>query len=219
MFSSGRNLAALENERRKYDEFLAYADAEFGRLMETLAERGDLENTIFIFVSDHGELFERGIIGHTTAGLYHPVIQVPLMIRLPGQKTRQDIYTPTSNTDLLPTLLHLTGQAVPGWCEGQVLPPWQTSASADRPIFSVEAKSSPFQGPLVKRSISMVSGEYKLVHYHGYEEAPDRWELYDLAEDPEELRELTSASPEVTRRLQERLLAEFQSAEHRNNNT
>jgi arylsulfatase A-like enzyme len=181
----------LCQKRREYDEYIAYADAEFGRLYDFMARNGILNNTYVIVTSDHGELFERGVWGHITPVLFEPVIRVPLLISKPGQQNKQDVYTPTSSVDVLPTLLHLSGINKPDWCEGEVLPLMGTKKPlTDRSIFSVEAKSNPKYAPLRKRTISLTRDRYKLVHYLGYKECDDIYEMYDLHDDPEELENI-----------------------------
>ena len=86
---------ALES-RREYDEYILYVDQQFGRLYDALRASGLLENTWLVFTSDHGEMLERGIIGHVTEVLYQPVIRVPLLIFEPGRDAGMDIRTPTS---------------------------------------------------------------------------------------------------------------------------
>jgi arylsulfatase A-like enzyme len=174
-----------------YDEYIAYVDAEFGRLFEALERSDVLKNTYLILTSDHGEMFERGINGHITRTLYEPVIHIPLMIIKPGQEERQDIYTPTSCTDLLPSLLRALGKPVPDWIEGQYLPTFADGANpVEREIFVVEALSNPKIGPLRKATVAMIRGRYKLIHYFGYEGYHDQYELYDLENDPEERENL-----------------------------
>jgi arylsulfatase A-like enzyme len=69
----------------EYDGSISYLDQELQRLMEALQERGELERTIVILTSDHGELFgEHGRHGHGAA-LYSPVLRVPLVIFAPGR--------------------------------------------------------------------------------------------------------------------------------------
>ena len=65
------------------------------------------DNTILTPTSDHGELFERQMIGHGFPVLKEPVIHIPLMMWMPGNEHRHDIHTPTSTVDVLPTLLAL----------------------------------------------------------------------------------------------------------------
>jgi len=64
-------------KRIEYDEFLLYVDREFGRLFNYMETSGLLENTWVVFTSDHGEIFERGSIGHSSDGLYQSHIRVP----------------------------------------------------------------------------------------------------------------------------------------------
>src|SRR3972149_5008494 len=89
-FPQNKSEEFLNSRRRHYDEYLAFADAEFGRLFDFLRRTGILDNTCFILTSDHGQLFEREIHGHVTATLYEPLVHVPLIISKPGQRVRED---------------------------------------------------------------------------------------------------------------------------------
>ena len=146
-----------------------------------------MENSNVIFTSDHRELFERGTIGHSTPMVFEPVLRVPLFISVPGQRLRQDIYTLTNTVDLLPTLLHISGLTMPEWCDGTVLPGIGDGDSANRPTYTVEAKSNSTFEPLKKASIALLQDQYKLIRYLGYSGAPHGYEFYDLQNDPEEL--------------------------------
>ncbi len=100
---AGRASKSLAKLRREYDEYILYCDQQFGRLYSQLERSGLLENSWLVLTSDHGEMFEREISGHSTDALYQPVIRVPLMIFEPGQSVGTDIYEYTSAVDLLPT--------------------------------------------------------------------------------------------------------------------
>lgn len=198
----------LNTRRKNYDEYIANVDAEFGRLMQYLTDSGVMEKSYVIVTSDHGESFERGVDGHITPLLYNPLVRIPLMISSPGQNGRKDIYSPTSAVDIVPTLLHLTGQSVPEWCEGQPLPELGGRDDNERSIFTVEAKLNPAFQPLARATISMRKGQYKLICYKGYE-ASDSFELYDLENDYEELTDLYPAKPAVAKSMQDELLAKL----------
>jgi len=205
-FSEGHSDEFLNQQRREYDEYIAYADAEFGRLYDFMAQIGMLDNTYGVFTSDHGEMFERGIRGHITPTLYEPVIRVPLLISKPGQRRRKDVYTPTSCVDLLPTLLHVTGQIIPDWCEGKILPTFGgKKAHSECSVFVVEAKSNPKLAPLTKGTVAMIKGQYKLIHYFGYDGYESEYELYDLANDPEEMEDLCASRKSVAADLKSEL--------------
>jgi len=109
----GRDLRDL------YDAEVAANDASFGRLLDELDALGELEDTVVIFTSDHGEAF--GEHGSWTHGLdlYNEVLSVPLVIRLPNATgAGLKLSTPVQHIDLLPTILNLCGidpsEAVPG---------------------------------------------------------------------------------------------------------
>jgi arylsulfatase A-like enzyme len=158
-----------------------------------------------IVTADHGELFERGIVGHVTPVLYEPLLHIPLLISVPGQTQRQDIYSLTSCVDLLPTLAKLSGQPVPEWGEGEVLPGFRADPiQSDRSVYAVDAKSSPKHGPLNKLSVAVMKENYKLIYYRGYPETPGS-ELFDLSNDPEELQDLSSSKPTIAADLQQEI--------------
>jgi arylsulfatase A-like enzyme len=205
-----QNFEYQAKQRQAYDEFILYADSELGRLYDAFEKSGVLENTWFVFTSDHGEMCERGTFGHRTPVLYQPVINIPLVIVEPGQKERRDVYIPTSAVDVLPTLLNATGQTIPDWVEGEILPPMSEATSlSDRAVYAVEATKSNKTGPLDPATIMLVKGNYKLTAYLGYEELGGQsvFELYDIQNDPEELTNIYSANTDISRELREELLA------------
>lgn len=70
-----------------YDGVVRYLDSHIGRIVDTLRGIGEWEDTLLIITSDHGELLgERGILGH--GFLYEPGVRVPLLIRPPGGNHR-----------------------------------------------------------------------------------------------------------------------------------
>jgi arylsulfatase A-like enzyme len=184
---------SLIKAEREYDEYIAYADAEFGRLARFMEANGILDTTYVVVTSDHGELFERGTRGHISPALFEPLIRVPLLLSQPGQRARRDVRTATSCVDLLPTLWQAAGIRRPGWCEGEVLPPLADSR-AEGPVYCMDAKGSSRFGPLGKRTVCVVSGHHKLIHYLGYPEYDDVYEMYDLDADPEELKNIYASA-------------------------
>lgn len=198
VFSPGLPDDHLNRMRMEYDEYIAYTDNEFGKLINTLEESGLLDNSYIILTSDHGQLFERGVHGHDTRLLYEPIIRVPLMISEPGQQACQDVYSPTSSVDIVPTLLHLFGRDIPPWVEGKPLPQiGNTEAASDRNIFAIEAKSNAMKAPLTIGTAALLRGRYKLIHYFGYPGYENETELYDLENDPDELEELSQSRVQI----------------------
>ncbi len=202
----------LLHKRLIYDQLIANVDAEFGKLMDTLETAGALENTWVIVTSDHGQLFERGDHGHGTNLMNEGVLHIPLLISAPGQDRRQDVSVPTSNVDLLPTLLWLTGREIPSGIEGQPLPGLGVLAESERLIFAVQAPYNSAFAPLKKGSVAMRKGAYKLIAYLGYAGVEQGFELYNLDEDPEELNDLFADGDLLSRQMRSEFLAAWQQA-------
>jgi arylsulfatase A-like enzyme len=213
--SEGHSEEFLNQNRRDYDEYLAYADAEFGRIYDFLLNTGVLDSTYLIVTSDHGELFERGIRGHVTPALYQPVIRVPLLISRPGQMKREDVLSSVSSVDLVPSLLYATGQEIPNWCEGEVLPLFgNVDINQDRELFIVEAKSNPKFSSVTKGTIALVVDEKKYIHYLNGCNSGAKDEFYNLADDPDERNNLFNPEKQIAKDLKMILLKKLQSVNH-----
>lgn len=105
-----------------YETAVRYADMQVGVFLEALEERGLLETSTIIVLSDHGEgLMDHGFVTHRPA-LRDAEVHVPLLIRppggLPGGAT---IGATTSLIDVAPTALALVGLSVPGSMDGRDL--------------------------------------------------------------------------------------------------
>lgn len=97
------HLAAL------YDGSVAWADACFGRFMAGLDDRGLLESTTIVVLSDHGELLgEGGQFGHR-GSLDDAVTRVPLLVRPPGGVAGRRVTGLVGLIDVAPTLLEIAG--------------------------------------------------------------------------------------------------------------
>ena len=199
------DINSLNATRLIYDQYMASWDKEVSRLFNFLKTSSLLDNSYVIITSDHGELFERGEIGHWTPLIFDPLIHVPLLISTPGQKERRDIYDFTSSVDILPTLAHLTGNSFPAWTEGRLLPMYGDSVDPSRSIFTVDAKNNASFAPLTKTSISLTKNQTRLTYYK-YPKYGELFEFYNLAEDPDELHNLYPSRPENAIKMQEELL-------------
>jgi arylsulfatase A-like enzyme len=206
---------SLKKSRREYDEFIADVDAEFGRLISNLEKSGALENSYVIVTSDHGELFERGEQGHASALMYAPVTHIPLLISAPGQASRSDFHSLTSNLDLLPTLLQIAGREIPNWIEGRLLPGFGGTGDPSRSIFPIMAKDNAAFRPIKRATFTLIKGAHELFFFTGYPDHPDRFELYDLEDDPQELHDLFSGDINTASHMKDELL-EAISAANRN---
>lgn len=205
IFSQSGTQEELNRLNTHYDEYLLYVDAEFGRLFDSLEQSGILEDTWLILTSDHGELFERGIGGHSTELLTEPIMRVPLLIFEPGRESRLDVFENTSAIDILPTLSKITGQEVPEWAEGIVLPPYSEYQQKSRQeIFAAHSNVTNDKEPIEMGSFMMVRDNYKLVYFFGYGklgESGELIELYDLEADPDELNNLYPSKKSIAEEM------------------
>ncbi len=217
IFSVGEPEQKMLKHRRHYDEFIAFLDSEFARLFEQLKNLDLLEDTWLILTSDHGERFERGSLAHMGFLMHDPVIKIPLVIFPPGQKERVDIYSRTSSVDILPTLLNVTGQSIPDWCEGVILPPYQTAEyNSKRSVFALKTKQSLPDSKLTKGVYVIFKDNYKLIYYSGIDETKTYdpyFELYDINNDPEELNNLYSSNKPIAEDLLQELLSKREEAD------
>jgi len=203
---------SLQKYRREYDEFIADVDAEFGRLISSLENSGVLQNSYVIVTSDHGELFERGEQGHASALMYAPVTHIPLLIAAPGQQSRSDFHSLTSNLDLLPTLLQIAGKEIPNWVEGRLLPGFGGTEDEARSIFPMMAKDNAAFRPVKRATFTLLKGTHELIFFTGYPDHPDTFELYNLQEDPAELHDLFSRDINTASQMKDELLDAISAA-------
>ena len=195
----------LQIQHRNYDEYIASWDYEVSRLFQVLQDSGLAENSYIFLTSDHGELFERGELGHWTRTIYDPLIHVPLIVRAPGQEAREDIHTITSSVDLMPTIASLTGNPIPDWVEGRLLPKLGGAEDEGRSVFSMDAKTNSSFGPLRNYSISLTRDRHRLVQYSYPRDNYEKYELYDLQADREEITDLYPSFPALARQMKDEL--------------
>jgi arylsulfatase A-like enzyme/uncharacterized membrane protein YbhN (UPF0104 family) len=102
-----------------YDGEITYWDAEFGKLLQGLRERGLYDDLTIVVTSDHGEEFnEHGGFWHGTT-LYDEQVRVPLLVKLPQSRRGGTVVRHwVQSIDLMPTILSLSGVPVPNGVQG-----------------------------------------------------------------------------------------------------
>jgi arylsulfatase A-like enzyme len=200
---------ALARDVARYDEEIAFADAELGRLLDGLERLGLAPSTIVAVTADHGEgLMDHGHMEHGVH-VYEEQVRVPLVLRWPGRIAPRKEAAPVELADLHPTLLALLGLAPPPGVEGRSLAPALLGGEplpADRAVhlyrrhFAGERRGDVF---VKGEKFGVRLGRFKLIE--GPEEGTR--ELYDLAADPRERENVLDAHPEVAAELLARLEA------------
>lgn len=192
---------SINRMRELYSCSVSFMDYHVGRIMKALDEEGLKENTLVIFVSDHGEML--GDLDTYQKFLpYEASCRIPLLLRWPQKIAPGSRRTDFADlNDILPTLLDAAGVSYPGREElpGESL--LAVNGKKDRSVQYVEHQHGS------KRWCCLMDEHYKYVYSYG-----DREQLFHLVEDPQERRDLLYGDPDtgvlaVKERLKRRLLA------------
>ncbi len=209
---------------RRYDAEIAHTDEAIALLLKGLEQRGDLAHTLVVVTADHGEEFlEHGFVEHAWT-LYQEVLHVPLIFWRPGLVAAGRYAGWVSAVDVAPTLLHLLGVRPPAAFDGVPLlrqpllaSPWVADVP-ERPVFAElwigernVARSVLFQGwkyiaatrwlaPHERPAAAARENEARQQSGGGTVPAQQgvmREELFRLAFDPQERRNLVQQAPQV----------------------
>jgi arylsulfatase A-like enzyme len=213
---SGLPLKSEADWRRliaNYWGLCSLVDTHVGTILATLEQCGLADNTIVVYTSDHGDMMgSHRLVAKCV--MFEEAVRVPMAIRLPGQARGRRISGPVSQTDVVPTLLDLLGQDIPGHLQGGSLRPLledDTRNHADQDVFiewngpnnglrdAVGRADIPewmtAMAPRTEIEASMTDPVQSVV-------TPDGWklnaspcgydELYNLNDDPGETRNLVA---------------------------
>ncbi|OJW25029.1 MAG: sulfatase [Planctomycetales bacterium 71-10] len=162
-------------------------DENVGRILKYLDDEGLAENTIVVYASDQGfYLGEHGWFDKRW--IFEESLKTPLLVRWPGVvKPGTTEGRIVSNVDFAPTLLEAAGVPIPAEVQGRSLVPILRGQAPEgwRTSFYYEYFEYP-EPHHVRPHYGVVTDRYKLVRFDGPD--LDAWELFDLREDPQELR-------------------------------
>jgi arylsulfatase A-like enzyme/Flp pilus assembly protein TadD len=173
----------------RYDDEIATADREIGRLLSALGER--LTQTVIIAAGDHGEAFgEHGEYAHSIF-VYDTTLRVPLIMSVPGAAERV-ISDPVTLADIAPTAARLLGADLKDVDGVDLAPAFAGTRLAPRELYAESFAPLVEFGWAPLRSIR--SGAWKFI-------AAPKPELFDIAQDPVEQTNLVASQPTVVRDL------------------
>jgi len=182
-------------------------DRSVGKITQTLKELKLDENTIVIFLSDHGYLWgEHGLGGKWL--LYEESIRIPLIIKGPGitENVKGIKLDPLAlNIDIAPTILDMAGIPIPDEMDGISLYPYLKGQHApSREDFFMEHVGIVEAENPIPDSRGVRSGKWKYIRYVNVE--PEVEELYHLEDDPLESQNLAQDPEyvEIKEQLRER---------------
>lgn len=168
--------------RAKYDVRLSQIDKNLGGFIDMLlTDQKYRDNTIIIFLSDHGDEFlEHGGFEHHT--VYNELLKIPLIIKIPGFPSKK-ITAQTQTIDILPTLFDLVGINLPKSVQGISLVSYmqrkENTTMEDRYVISSTAVSTAIQSRQWKLIVNQLPNKIQT-------------ELYNLVVDPEETDNIRS---------------------------
>lgn len=187
--------------RRGYLALLAGLDDAIGRIMAHLRETGEDQNTLVIFLSDNGGSNIAPFLAYNT-GVNRPLrgskgqtleggIRVPFFVSLPGKLPAGTTYdSPVIALDILPTACALAGVKAPGDIDGVDL----------LPHLSGKNKAAPHDALFWRfgEQKAMRKGQWSLVDWRDFDKkSQSGWQLYDLATDLGQTKDVAADHPEV----------------------
>ncbi|MDX3899339.1 MAG: sulfatase [Sphingobium sp.] len=188
---------------KRYMETLLAVDEGIAQIMDLLAQRGELDDTLILYLGDNGFMFgEHGLIDKRAA--YEESMRVPMLMRCPSLFGPGTVEQVVANIDVAPTMLAAAGLEPPAGLAGaDILPlarreaiPWRKEL-----LYEYYWERNFPQTPTVH---ALRQDRYKYIHFHGIW---DLDELYDLAADPHENDNLLArpGHEELARQMSEKL--------------
>lgn len=185
-----KRYAGMQEGVRKYCRTLASVDEGIGRILDALKESGELENTIVIFAGDNGYFFGEHGLGDKRKA-YDEALRIPFLVRFPEKvQAGRVIDQMCLNIDLAPTLLDLAGVSIPTNMQGRSFKPLLEGKKPKwREDFLYEYfvdREFPENTPKIQ---AVRTERWK---YITYPDIDDITELYDLKNDPLEMKNLAA---------------------------
>ncbi|MGK4001452.1 sulfatase-like hydrolase/transferase [Sorangium sp. So ce1036] len=196
-------------QRDLYDGEVAFTDRHIGRLLDAIAAAPYGGRTAILVTSDHGEAFGEHKMYRHGFELWEELVRVPLLVHVPGAAPSR-VSARRSLIDLAPTILDL--MRVPGPGEGAAPTDFLSGTSLLPDVFLAAGEQAQARdvlidmpaGPYNDARRSFLHGDLKLTISGGA-----RFELYDLASDPEERKNLwgTEAGKGAAKEIEARYAA------------
>lgn len=205
-WAKARDRDQLRLWRGRYAAGIHAADRRVGDFIRALRDSGQWDKQLVVLTSDHGEeLFDHGGWDHGFS-LHEHQLHVPLMVRFPdGRGAGERIEDLVRLVDLMPTLIDLTEATGPPDMIGRDFRHFVKPSAGhgeQRVAFATSDKGHP-------GDTSIFDGRYKLIS----DMANFRFKLYDIANDPGELNEISAHNEEIVQSLVLRLREEMSKVE------
>jgi len=179
--------------RQGYFACVTFVDHQLGRVLDALERLGLLDETVVAYTSDHGDMLGKFGLWRKMS-LYEDSVRIPLIVAGPGFAEGKRVRTPVSLLDFQAAIFRALERERPAEWWGEPL----QDVSGDDETRAVFAE---YHGPGVRSGAFMIRrGDWKLIYYC---RAPHQ--LFNLAEDPDELENLWEKRPDVALELEREL--------------
>ncbi len=186
--------------REKYDIEIKVVDKWLGKLLDGLKQHGLDKNTAVLLFSDHGEAFKEHRFYFHGQALYNEVLNVPLILSVPGGPSGKVVKQRVPLLDIAPTILELMGVPAPATFQGRsLLPLARGEVKTDDRLIGAELMPYP---AWPKGQQALIGPRYKAI----LRVTENRFELYDLENDPGEKKNLAAGDPALARKMKGRLI-------------
>jgi arylsulfatase len=169
----------VRRARIGYSGSVSYVDEQIGRILESLTKRGWMEETLLVYLSDHGDMTGDHHLWRKSYA-YEASARIPMILRGPGVDRGKVSRTPVEIRDVLPTLLAAAGAAKPEVCDGENM------TSARRDWIDLEHDVCYDK---TNHWTALTDGRWKYI-FHAFD---GRESLFHVEADPNELSDLASA--------------------------
>jgi len=192
---------------------IAAIDEGVGRIFDALEKTGDLDNTLFIFSSDHGYFYGEHYLEYQSRLAYEETLRIPLLVRYPPMiKAGTETDFTTISIDFAPTFLDLAGAPAREEIQGRSLVPvLQGETVEPRTSFLVEYYSDTVWPRIRDMGYKAVrTDRWKYIRYNKlrgmdelYDLKADPYEITNIIKDPAAADTLKAAQSELDRLLKE----------------
>jgi arylsulfatase A-like enzyme len=192
-----------------YDASVLRADKDLGDVVSVLKDNGSWNDTIFIFLSDHGEEIGDHDGWFHDQSVYEELTRIPMLIHFPNDEFGGlRIADKVSTLDIMPTVLDFLGQSeLCGDCRGMSLLDTLRRIAVPAPdaptVKSLRTNVRTYYGPMKRKrgdiNVAIYQGRWKGI----WNKEPGTLELYDLEADPGERLDVAAANPQLAATLRE----------------
>ena len=196
-------------DARKVYAMVTNIDDNIGRILRKLQDLNIADNTVVIFVTDNGPQQNRYTAGMRglKGSVYNGGVRVPFLLRYPALKISDiELDMTAANIDVLPTIADICNARLPQdrKIDGISLLPFikgEMKSPDVRSLFFSWTR----RNPELYNNLALIKGRFKLVGQTDYNSTIDKFQLFDLAKDPYEEKNIVKDYPGIASELKKEM--------------